>query len=57
MAQGVFPTGGIRSRAVELKDYAIADSAADYAFVHATLKIARAAPKRKRRKPATSYSP
>ena len=40
MAQGgVFPTGGIRSRAIELHDYAIADSAADYAFVHATLKI------------------
>jgi 5-carboxymethyl-2-hydroxymuconate isomerase len=40
MAQGgVFPTGGIRSRAIELKDYAIADGAADYAFVHATLKI------------------
>jgi len=40
MAQGgVFPTGGIRSRAIELQDYAIADSAADYAFVHATLKI------------------
>ncbi len=40
MAQGgVFPTGGIRSRAVELTEYAIADSAADYAFVHASLKI------------------
>lgn len=40
MAQGgVFPTGGIRSRAIELKDYCIADSAADYAFVHASLKI------------------
>jgi 5-carboxymethyl-2-hydroxymuconate isomerase len=40
MAQGgVFPTGGIRSRAVELKEYCIADSGADYAFVHATLKI------------------
>jgi 5-carboxymethyl-2-hydroxymuconate isomerase len=40
MAQGgVFPTGGIRSRAIELTDYAIADGAADYAFVHASLKI------------------
>lgn len=40
MAQdGVFPTGGIRSRAIELRDYSIADGAADYAFVHATLKI------------------
>ena len=36
---GVFPTGGIRSRALELTDYRMADGAADYAFVHATLKI------------------
>ena len=36
---GVFPTGGIRARAIELSDYAIADGAADDAFVHATLKI------------------
>ena len=36
---GVFPIGGIRSRAVELTDYRMADGAADYAFVHATLKI------------------
>ncbi len=36
---GVFPIGGIRSRALELKDYRMADGAADYAFVHATLKI------------------
>lgn len=40
MAQnGVFPTGGIRSRAIELHDYRIADGLADDAFVHATLKI------------------
>jgi 5-carboxymethyl-2-hydroxymuconate isomerase len=40
MAQdGVFPAGGIRARAIELKDYCIADGAADYAFVHAHLKI------------------
>jgi 5-carboxymethyl-2-hydroxymuconate isomerase len=40
MAQGgVFPTGGIRSRAVELEDYCIADGQADYAFVHCNLKI------------------
>lgn len=40
MAQeGVFPTGGIRSRAVRLTEYAIADGAADYAFVHARLTI------------------
>jgi 5-carboxymethyl-2-hydroxymuconate isomerase len=36
---GVFPIGGIRSRAIELTDYRMADGAADYAFVHATLKI------------------
>jgi 5-carboxymethyl-2-hydroxymuconate isomerase len=36
---GVFPTGGIRSRAVEVTDYCIADGQADYAFVHCNLKI------------------
>lgn len=36
---GVFPIGGIRSRAIELIDYRMADGAADYAFVHVTLKI------------------
>ncbi|WP_158903875.1 5-carboxymethyl-2-hydroxymuconate Delta-isomerase [Burkholderia sp. L27(2015)] len=36
---GVFPTGGIRSRALRLDDYRMADGAADDAFVHITLKI------------------
>jgi 5-carboxymethyl-2-hydroxymuconate isomerase len=36
---GVFPIGGIRSRAIELVDYCIADGRPEYAFVHATLKI------------------
>lgn len=36
---GVFPTGGIRSRAIRLDDYRMADGAADDAFVHVTLKI------------------
>ena len=36
---GIFPTGGIRSRAIELHDYSIADGQADYAFVHCNLKI------------------
>jgi len=36
---GVFPIGGIRSRAIKLDYYRMADGAADYAFVHATLKI------------------
>ena len=35
----VFPIGGIRARAIELTEYAIADGCADDAFVHATLKI------------------
>jgi 5-carboxymethyl-2-hydroxymuconate isomerase len=35
-----FPIGGIRSRAIELKDYVIADGTGeDDAFVHVTLKI------------------
>jgi 5-carboxymethyl-2-hydroxymuconate isomerase len=39
-AQGtVYPLGGIRSRAIEVVDYCIADGADDHAFVHATLKI------------------
>jgi len=36
---GVFPIGGIRSRAIRLDCYRMADGEADYAFVHATLKI------------------
>ncbi|PWT76486.1 MAG: 5-carboxymethyl-2-hydroxymuconate isomerase [Proteobacteria bacterium] len=36
---GAFPTGGIRSRAIELTQWCMADGEADYAFVHATLKI------------------
>ncbi|MGE8205029.1 5-carboxymethyl-2-hydroxymuconate Delta-isomerase [Heyndrickxia sp. NPDC080065] len=35
----IFPVGGIRSRAVELHDYVIADGGYDDAFVHACLKI------------------
>jgi 5-carboxymethyl-2-hydroxymuconate isomerase len=36
---GVFPIGGIRSRAIELTDWCMADGKDDYAFVHITLKI------------------
>jgi 5-carboxymethyl-2-hydroxymuconate isomerase len=36
---GVFPIGGIRSRAIRLDTWRMADGVADYAFVHATLKI------------------
>ena len=36
---GAFPIGGIRSRAVRLTDYCVADGTEDDAFVHVTLKI------------------
>ncbi|SDE77514.1 5-carboxymethyl-2-hydroxymuconate delta isomerase [Massilia sp. PDC64] len=36
---GIYPTGGIRSRAVRLHDWCVADGRHDDAFVHATLKI------------------
>lgn len=35
----VFPIGGIRSRALALHDYRVADGQEDDAFVHVTLKI------------------
>lgn len=35
----LFPVGGIRSRAIELHDYYVADGTEDDAFVHVTLKI------------------
>ncbi len=47
---GVFPVGGIRSRAVELVDYRMADGAADYAFVHATFKIGAGRPQAVKKK-------
>lgn len=34
-----FPIGGIRSRAIELHDYCVADGTEDDAFVHVTFKI------------------
>ncbi|MCD5322142.1 MULTISPECIES: 5-carboxymethyl-2-hydroxymuconate Delta-isomerase [Pontibacillus] len=34
-----FPTGGIRSRAVKLTDYVVADGTEDDAFVHIELKV------------------
>ena len=36
---GIFPPGGTRSRAIELKQYRMADGVEDYAFVHVTFKI------------------
>ncbi len=38
--QGLFPAGGIRSRAIKLDNYVIADGKEDYAFVHASLTVA-----------------
>ena len=35
----IFPIGGIRSRAIKLKEYRVADGAEDDAFVHAVFKI------------------
>ncbi|MCK1991282.1 5-carboxymethyl-2-hydroxymuconate Delta-isomerase [Peribacillus muralis] len=35
----IFPIGGIRSRAIELKHYRVADGTEDDAFVHVILKI------------------
>lgn len=36
---GVFPLGGIRSRAIRMDDYVIADAKHDYAFIHLMLKV------------------
>lgn len=36
---GVFPIGGIRSRAICLTDYCVADASSDDAFVHLTFKM------------------
>lgn len=37
----IIPIGGLRTRAIELKDYIVADGAEDDAFVHVTLKLGR----------------
>ncbi|SDV46370.1 5-carboxymethyl-2-hydroxymuconate Delta-isomerase [Chitinasiproducens palmae] len=41
---GLFPTGGIRSRALALHDYCVADGSEDDAFVHVTMKIGAGRP-------------
>ena len=38
-ADGVFPWGGIRVRAIKLSDYVVADGKADDAFVNITVKM------------------
>ncbi|MEI3612157.1 5-carboxymethyl-2-hydroxymuconate Delta-isomerase [Pseudogracilibacillus sp. SO30301A] len=37
--QDVIPIGGLRTRAIELKDYCVADGSEDDAFVHVILKL------------------
>ncbi|MFC0524535.1 5-carboxymethyl-2-hydroxymuconate Delta-isomerase [Pontibacillus salicampi] len=39
--EDTFPIGGIRSRAIALQDYYVADGSAEDAFVHVTLKIGK----------------
>jgi 5-carboxymethyl-2-hydroxymuconate isomerase len=39
LATGVFPIGGIRTRAYEAQHYVIADASPDNAFVHISLKV------------------
>lgn len=38
-ASGIFPLGGIRSRAVRIDTWRMADGRHDYAFVHMSLKV------------------
>ncbi|MCU9602070.1 5-carboxymethyl-2-hydroxymuconate Delta-isomerase [Pallidibacillus thermolactis] len=37
----IIPIGGLRSRAIELNHYVVADGSHDDAFVHATLKLGK----------------
>ncbi len=39
LATGVFPVGGIRTRAYEAQHYVIADASPENAFVHINLKV------------------
>jgi 5-carboxymethyl-2-hydroxymuconate isomerase len=39
LATGVFPIGGLRTRAYEAQDYVIADGHADNCFLHISLKV------------------
>ena len=41
----VFPTGGIRTRALRLDQYRMADGAEDDAFIHVTFRIKTGRPK------------
>lgn len=46
----VFPIGGIRSRAIKLADYVVADNTEDDAFVHVTVKIGSGRPENVKKK-------
>ncbi|MGU9956830.1 MAG: 5-carboxymethyl-2-hydroxymuconate Delta-isomerase [Arenicellales bacterium WSBS_2016_MAG_OTU3] len=39
LATGVFPLGGLRTRAAKREDYVIADGHADNAFIHVLVRI------------------
>ncbi len=39
--QDIIPIGGLRSRAIELKNYVVADGSLDDAFIHCTLKLGK----------------
>ncbi len=41
---GAFPLAAVRIRAIELKDYVIADGKPEYAFVNITVRVARGRP-------------
>jgi 5-carboxymethyl-2-hydroxymuconate isomerase len=43
-ADGVFPWGGIRVRAIKLTEYVIADGEDDYAMVNTTIKMGAGRP-------------
>ena len=49
---GVFPLGGIRSRAIRMDHYRIADAQHDYAFIHILLKVGSGRPIDVRKKEA-----
>lgn len=54
---GVFKPGAVRSRAIALHEYCMADGLADYAFVHGTLKIGSGrTPEEKERAGAALFS-
>ncbi len=46
----VFPVAGIRVRALEYRDYVIADDDPDYAFVAITARVAKGRPEADRRR-------